>query len=66
MSGKIEAATLSANEDVTTVLNMNVSKSQKIRTLFAAGHSKSAIAHLLNIRYQHVRNVLLQPVKSAI
>lgn len=66
MSGKIEAIALSTNESVQTVLTSSVSKSQKIRTLFSQGHSKSAIASLLDIRYQHVRNVLLQTPKSVV
>ena len=35
-------------------------KSAKIRTLDAAGYSRSEIAGFLGIRYQHVRNVLVQ------
>jgi hypothetical protein len=34
-------------------------KSDKIRTLARAGYSRSQIADYLNIRYQHVRNVLV-------
>ena len=35
-------------------------KSAKIRALNAAGFSRSEIAEFLEIRYQHVRNVLVQ------
>ncbi|MCY4114116.1 MAG: AbrB/MazE/SpoVT family DNA-binding domain-containing protein [Chloroflexi bacterium] len=35
-------------------------KSDKIRALFRAGYSRSEIAQSLGIRYQHVRNVLVQ------
>ena len=35
-------------------------KSDKIRALFRAGYSRSEIARSLGIRYQHVRNVLVQ------
>jgi AbrB family looped-hinge helix DNA binding protein len=35
-------------------------KSAKIRALDAAGYSRSEIAEFLEIRYQHVRNVLVQ------
>lgn len=38
-------------------------KASKIRVLDAAGYSRSEIAKFLDIRYQHVRNVLVQ--KSA-
>lgn len=35
-----------------------------IRELFGAGMSKGQIAKFLDKRYQHVRNVLLVPVKN--
>lgn len=37
--------------------------SGKIRHLNNAGLTRSEIAKTLNIRYQHVRNVLIQPLK---
>lgn len=40
------------------------SKSQAIRTLTSQGKTRSEIAKMLNIRYQHVRNVLITPVKN--
>lgn len=40
-------------------------KSAKIRAMAADGMSRTAIAKSLNIRYQHVRNVLMQELKSA-
>lgn len=39
-------------------------KSALIRDLSAKGKSKSEIAKMLNIRYQHVRNVLTAPLKA--
>lgn len=40
-------------------------KSSKIRALDAAGYKRADIARFLDIRYQHVRNVLVQgPPKS--
>lgn len=39
-------------------------KSAKIRALDAAGFKRARIADFLNIRYQHVRNVLLNPPKD--
>ena len=36
-------------------------KSAKIRVLSSAGYRRADIASFLGIRYQHVRNVLLQP-----
>ncbi len=38
-------------------------KSAVIRAMFAAGVKKTVIAKELDIRYQHVRNVLEQPLK---
>ena len=35
-------------------------KADKIRALFRAGYSRSEIAGFLDIRYQHVRNVLVR------
>lgn len=40
-------------------------KSAKIRFLDAEGLSRSAIAKELGIIYQHVRNVLITPIKKA-
>lgn len=39
--------------------------SGKIRWLAGQGKQRGEIAKLLNIRYQHVRNVLVQPLKQA-
>jgi len=39
--------------------------SSAIRGLAAHGMSRGAIAKLLNKRYQHVRNVLITPIKKA-
>lgn len=38
------------------------SKSAAIRDLNAKGYTRSQIAKMLNIRYQHVRNVLITPL----
>ena len=54
-----------ANPIDTNIVNNNAkSKSQKIRELTKLGFTKSQIALMLNIRYQHVRNVLLQTLKG--
>lgn len=39
-------------------------KSAVIRYLHSEGMKRGEIAKLLNIRYQHVRNVLITPVKK--
>jgi len=65
MSGKTNALTLATNVEVMTIVeSTSMSKSAKIRLLYSQGNDKSTIANLLGIRYQHVRNVLLQPLKS--
>lgn len=40
-------------------------KSEKIRALGAAGYPRTDIARFLDIRYQHVRNVLVQAGESS-
>jgi hypothetical protein len=40
-------------------------KSEEIRARSKSGQSRSVIAKAMGIRYQHVRNVLLQPLKRA-
>ncbi len=62
MSGKINAATLVSDSKVVDIINSAATKSEKIRRLFALTNDRSTVAYLLNIRYQHVRNVLLQEV----
>lgn len=39
-------------------------KSAVIRALHAEGRSRGAISKFMNIRYQHVRNVLITPLKK--
>ena len=39
-------------------------KSAQIRFLFSKGLTRGQIAKALDIRYQHVRNVLITPLKS--
>jgi len=41
-----------------------VTTSSKVRYLDSQGMSRGQIAKTLNIRYQHVRNVLITPVKN--
>lgn len=65
MSGKINAQKVQDTDTVQTVLNSDLNTSQKIRALHSQGLDRSTIANLLNKRYQHVRNVLLTPVKNS-
>jgi len=53
------------NSKVVEIVNGSMTKSEKIRRLFAITNDRSTVANLLNIRYQHVRNVLLQDVGNS-
>lgn len=46
------------------ILTYYVTKSEAIRDLASKGISRGQIAQLLDIRYQHVRNVLTKPLKK--
>lgn len=45
-------------------LSQYKTKSEAIRALAASGMSRGDIAKTMNIRYQHVRNVLVTPLKK--
>ena len=49
-----------ANENIDQLREELKTKSAVIRQLASKGYSRSDIAGALNIRYQHVRNVLVQ------
>lgn len=49
------------NVDLSSLLT----KSAKIRYLSSFGYSRGDISRHLNIRYQHVRNVLITPIKNS-
>jgi len=64
MSGKTNAATIrdaksAEHKELMTIVNSDSTKSAKIRALHSLGCDKSTIAALLDIRFQHVRNVLV-------
>lgn len=50
--------------DVAMLLNELKTKSAVIRHLTSLGWKRGQIAKELGIRYQHVRNVQLQPLKK--
>jgi hypothetical protein len=50
---------------VALIVNGGQNKSNKIRSLLALGLKRGEVAKLLGIRYQHVRNVEITPVKRA-
>jgi hypothetical protein len=60
-SGRKKKVAISMEELETKGLK---NKSQVIRYLDGEGYSRSAIALFLNIRYQHVRNVLTTQLKK--
>ena len=47
-----------------TKLESLPTKSARIRYLDSEAFTRSEIAKILNIRYQHVRNVLITPLKK--
>ena len=50
------------NKKDQTTFNNLPTKSAKIRFLNTKNYTRSEIANTLNIRYQHVRNVLITPI----
>jgi len=46
-------------------INEAGNKSKAIRQLNSEGKTRSEIATMLDLRYQHVRNVLITPIKQA-
>lgn len=70
MSGKINAAAIRDNSatnsvEVLNVVQKDVSKSARIRELASMGIDRSTIAQLMDVRYQHVRNVLVTQVTGS-
>jgi hypothetical protein len=60
-----ENVTIQITDEAIQIANdPNLTKSSKIRTLYSMNYSRSQISKLLNIRYQHVRNVLITPIKK--
>jgi hypothetical protein len=57
--------TPSLSKDVQAAYDACVSTSAKIRYLSSAGFDRGDIARMTGKRYQHVRNVLITPLKSA-
>lgn len=51
-------------KDITTINLDGLNTSQKIRLLHSEGFDRGSIAKHLNKRYQHVRNVLITPIKK--
>lgn len=54
---------VSLTEAQKAIVESSVSKSDKIRQLLGTGLKRGDVAKILGIRYQHVRNVELTPLK---
>lgn len=65
MVNKKQAAEVNYNEARSAIINStSLNTSQKIRALHGEGMSRGEIAKVLGKRYQHVRNVLITPIKQ--
>lgn len=51
------------NDEIVSSSSLNTS--QKIRELLTRSFTRSQISKMLNIRYQHVRNVEITPIKKS-
>lgn len=51
------------SESAQAIVAGTATKSDKIRQLLAIGLKRGDVAKALNIRYQHVRNVEITPIK---
>lgn len=54
----------SNDQEIESIRTSSTTTSEKIRKLSALNLSRSEISKILNIRYQHVRNVLITPLKK--
>lgn len=52
--------------DIAILMGEFGTKSNVIRHLSSEGYKRADIAKMMNIRYQHVRNVLVQPLKKTV
>lgn len=64
MSNKVKAVTVKDKAQYKTDLTTLTTTSSKIRALHSEGLSRGQISAILEIRYQHVRNVLITPIKK--
>jgi hypothetical protein len=60
-SNQVETTKVETKEEILARFG---NKSKAIRGLTNEGMSRSQIAKVLDIRYQHVRNVLVSPLKT--
>ena len=66
MTTKTETKTVPSVQKAMDKVKNLPTTSAKIRALHRANFSRGQIAKALNIRYQHVRNVLITPVKNPV
>lgn len=59
----IERVSTGLSAQVEAIVVGSATKSDKIRQLLALNIKRGEVAKLLNIRYQHVRNVEITPIK---
>lgn len=52
--------------DKVAFIKKHGTKSQAIRVLNSQGKTRTEIKNMLGIRYQHVRNVLITPIKKMV
>jgi hypothetical protein len=63
MSDQVTEIVIDQDQEIGSIRSSDKSTSEKIRKLSALGVTRPEISKILNIRYQHVRNVLITPVK---
>lgn len=66
VSNEPEAVVAQPQFELPKLMETHKTKSNVIRFLAAQGWTRSQIASFMNIRYQHVRNVLIQPLKQKV
>jgi|1185.fasta_scaffold563892_2 hypothetical protein len=62
--GTLTTTLPTTQNDISQQLSLLSTTSSKVRYLDSKNYSRSQIAKILNIRYQHVRNVLITPLKK--
>lgn len=63
-SNESEAVAAQPQFELPKLMETHKTKSNVIRFLSSQGWTRSQIASFMSIRYQHVRNVLIQPLKQ--
>lgn len=63
MNAKVEQK--SGSETASELVAKHGNKSRAIRALLSEGKTRSEVSKMLGVRYQHVRNVAITPIKKA-